>query len=154
MAIQQTRWYKGFYRETLVSLQHIFHFNWWSVMILLVSFFLPVLVLLHLFYSRAHGLNDFAFFIFFIFVAAAVTSIRGIIRSKKLRLIHSIWHPIFYFFLLLPSKMVAMADIFFQDEKKHCSSQFMKVCHVYFWTILGGGFVIGYDLIYHIAIEK
>ena len=119
-------------------------------MIVIVSFFLPILTLLHLFYSHIHGINDLAFFIFFVFAVTAISSLRGIVRSKKLRLVHALWHPFFYYFFFLPSKIVAMADLIFEDNKKCCESRFLKVCHIYVWIILGGGLVIGYGLIYHV----
>lgn len=120
LIIQQSRWYKGFYRENFVYLPNIFYFNWWSALVINVSFSLPALTLLHLFYSQIQGVNNMAFFVFFVFCITLISSIRGIIRNKKFRFIHCMWHPIFYYFFLMPCKMLAMVDIPFQDNKKIC----------------------------------
>lgn len=86
----------------------------------MVSFSLPALTLLHIFYSQIQGVNNIGFFIFFVFLITGLTSLRGILRSGKLRLIHSLWHPLFYYFFLLPCKIAATIDLPFQDNRKFC----------------------------------
>lgn len=105
LVIQQTRWSKGFYRENVVFLPYIFQFNVWTVLSIMISFALPVLTLLHLFYSQIQGLNKLAFFSFFVFCISAIASLRVILRTGNLRFIHALWHPLFYYFFLMPCKL-------------------------------------------------
>ena len=49
LMIQQARWYKGFYRDTLVLFPRLFKYSWYSVLVLSYSFFIPFLAFITVF---------------------------------------------------------------------------------------------------------
>lgn len=120
LIIQQTRWHKGFYRENFVYLPKIFNFSVWTNLTISIAFSMPILTILHICTSQIQGINSLAFFIFFVFAVSIIISLRGILRSGKIRFIHCLLHPLFYYLFLMPCKMMAMLDVLFQDNKKCC----------------------------------
>jgi|688.fasta_scaffold153916_2 hypothetical protein len=81
---------------------------------------MPILTILHIISSQIKGINALAFFIFFVFAVTIIISLRGILRSGKIRFLHALLHPLFYYFFLMPCKIMAMFDVLFQDNKKIC----------------------------------
>ena len=98
--IQQARWYKGFYRETLVFFSKLFNYSWYSVLVIAYSFVIPFLAFLTVFIALLK-IEDLIFFMIYIFIATSMMCLRGMIRNCKLRFIHALVHPLFFFLFLL-----------------------------------------------------
>ena len=138
-----------------MSVPRFYHYDWWAVLVLAYSFFIPFLVLFNLFYVVLLSINNFAMFSIYIFVATFLLTFRIVLRTGKLRYFHSLWHPLFFFFFLLPSKLWAFVSILicFPDGKG-TKKMWMKVIHMYIWIVVAGGIIISLGFVYNIVIDK
>ena len=130
-------------------------YDFWSFFILAYSFFVPFLVLINLFYIIMLSVNRIISFSIYVFVATFLLSFRIILRTGKIRYFHTLWHPLFFFFFLLPSKLWAFISIVicFPDNKG-TKKLWMRVTHVYIWLVVAGAVLISMGFIYNIVIEK
>lgn len=154
LVIQQTRWFKGFNRENLVFLPYIFDYNFWAVLVIGTSFFLPFLILIYLFYVVLTDINNLALYIILVFVATFLLSFRGMLRNHKLRFLHSLWHPLFYMLFLLPSKIWATISTLICLRDTQCQKMWRKVIHVYIIIAIGGGVIIGMGVVYNLVVNR
>ena len=151
LMMQQARWYKGFYRETLVFVPKVFSYSFWSVLVLAYSFFIPFLAFITIF-TVLLRLDALIFFMIYVFIASILMTLRGLIRNCKLRFIHALAHPLFFFLVLLPLKAMALVNCLCSDSKSK-SDRWKTILPVYLWVFIGTGVLIGFGFVYNIVAD-
>ena len=147
LMIQQSRWYKGFYRETIVFFPKLFHYSWYSVLTLFYSFFIPLFSFTTIF-SVVHRLEDWVFFLLYIFIATLLMCVRGMSRNCNLRFIHALAHPLLFFFCLLPLKTFGLFHCICGDLNKK-EDGWKVLLPAYIWMFLGGGLFFGMGFVFN-----
>lgn len=150
--LQQIRWFKGFYRETLIFLPRIFNYHVWSVMNLAYAFFIPFIIFITLAYALME-IESLAFLIIYIFVATFLMSLRGICRTCNFYWIHSLLHPLFYLLIFLPLKIVALFSCFSKDSYTR-DKKWKVAVPVSIWIGIGFLIFIGIGIILNIVVEE
>ena len=152
LMIQQSRWYKGFYRETIVFFPKLFHYSWYSVLTLFYSFFIPFLSFITLF-TVVQSLEDLIFFMIYIFIATFLMSLRGITRSCQFRFIHALTHPLFFFLFLLPLKTLGLITCICSDLSQK-TNRWIVLLPAYIWMIAASAIFVGLGLYLNIVPKE
>lgn len=135
-------------------LPHIFSYNFWAVLVIGISYFLPFVILVDLFYVVISDINNLALYIILIFVATFLLCFRAVIRNCKLRFFHALWHPLFFMLFLLPSKIWGMISTLICLPDTQWNKMWKKLIHVYVFIALGGGVVIGMGVVYNFVVNR
>ena len=151
MIIQQARWYKGFYRESIIFFPNIFNYSWYAAFVIAYSFFIPFFAITTVF-RVIFSLDDFMFLILYICMATFLMGLRAILRNCKPRFIHSLVHPLFFFLFLLPIKLIGFFGVFFNDVK-HKKDRWKILVPTYVWMFAALGIFIGVGIIRNFVVK-